>query len=78
MAKLLSSISFEVECISEEMCRNCEELEIGVDKTILYADDKDIGCANYLYCTHAQVCRKLLNRLEKVTDKQNEQRQEEI
>lgn len=73
MDKVLSTISFELECISEEMCRNCEELEIGVDKHVLYGDDDVVACMNYLYCTHAQLCRKLLNRLEKVTDKQNEQ-----
>ena len=71
MAKVLSSISFELECISEEICRNCEELEVDVDKHMLYAEDKIIGCANYLYCTHAQLCRKLLNHLEKVTNEAN-------
>lgn len=78
MTENIKCITFEVECVSEELCRNCEELEIDINKTMLYADYETVGCENYLYCTHAQLCRRLLNYLKKAAEKQDEQRQEEI
>lgn len=71
----MSHISIDVECLSEDTCRNCELCKIEKNTTILYGDDKQFF-ENHFYCKYYDMCERLVKHFKKAIEEKNEQKED--
>ena len=64
-------VDIPVKCISEE-CKNCEDLEIEVDRLCGFGSDKQMFVQNICFCRHYRRCERLMDHLRKNSNSDNE------
>ena len=64
-------VDIPVGCISEE-CKNCEDLEIEIDRFSGYGANLQMFTQNSCYCKHYRRCERLMKELRKNSNSDNE------
>lgn len=64
-------VDISVECVSEG-CKNCEDLEIEIDRFCRYGANLQLFTSNYCYCKHYRRCERLMKELRKNSNSDNE------
>ena len=64
-------VDIPVKCISEG-CKNCEDLEIEIDRLCGYGANLQIFTQNTCYCKHYRRCERLMKELRKNSIGDNE------
>ena len=64
-------VDIPVKCISEG-CKNCEDLEIEIDRLYGYGNNQQIFMENNCYCKNYPRCERLIKVLRKNSNSDNE------
>jgi len=64
-------VDIPVKCVSEG-CKNCEDLEIEIDRLYGYGGDKQMFMENNCHCKHYPLCERLIGYLRKNSNSDNE------
>lgn len=64
-------VDIPVECVSEG-CKNCEDLEIEMDRLVGYGANMQAFMSNHCYCKHYRRCERLMKELRKNCNADNE------
>ena len=64
-------VDIPVKCICKE-CKNCEDLEIEIDRLCGYTADQLLFIENSCFCKHYPRCERLMEVLRKNSNSDNE------
>ena len=64
-------VDIPVKCISEG-CKNCEDLEIEIDRLYGYGDNQRMFIQNNCYCKHYPRCERLMEVFRKNSNSDSE------
>ena len=67
-----------VQCVDEELCRDCEELDITAEEEILFANNQKISRGHNFHCRHYESCERVAKFLKKKAINPKNEQQEEI
>jgi hypothetical protein len=68
---MCKNVSIDVRCIGEE-CRNCEDLDIEIERYTCFGDDMKMWDVNRCSCKHFRRCEKIMEHLRKNCNADNE------
>ena len=50
-----------VQCVDEELCRDCEKLDITTEEEIYFANDQKISRGRNFHCRRYESCERVAN-----------------
>lgn len=68
---MCKNVSMDVRCIGEE-CRNCEDLDIEIERQICVAENFQMCAVNRCSCKHFRRCERIQEHLRKNSNSDNE------